>query len=223
MHAHAGVASGDRVWIDSGANYHLGKNLSWFFNYRVLLTPEPITGIAGSASVIGVGDIAFLAKLSGGQTSRFVFTDVLHAPGIVVNLISVSRLDKNGLRITVSNGVARMESKKHTPLAGAPQQEQPLLARRHGRTPSSAAEYVHSLRHTHLLPLILRPNMASQILAAVTEPQKPSESSVLAAKTEPHTASEPYWLQERAMLQRKPIVSQQPSFKTASKHTASMS
>ena len=91
VHAHTGVPSGNGVWIDSTANYHLGKDRSWFFNYRVLLTPEPITGIAGSASVIGVGDIAFLAKLSGDQTSRVVFTNVLHAPGIVTNLLRISR------------------------------------------------------------------------------------------------------------------------------------
>ena len=63
--------------------------------------------IAGIASVIRVDDITFLANLSGGQTSRVVFTNVLHAPGIVSNFIS----DKNGLRMMFCDGVARMELK----------------------------------------------------------------------------------------------------------------
>ena len=55
-----------------------------------------------------VGDIAFLANLGGGQTSQVVFTNVLHTPGIVTNLISVSRFDKNGCKSDAFNIATRL-------------------------------------------------------------------------------------------------------------------
>lgn len=67
-----------------------------------------LTGITGATSVIGVGDIVFLANLSGGQTSQVIISKFMHVPGTYASLLSVSHLDKNGIRTTFSNGVARM-------------------------------------------------------------------------------------------------------------------
>ena len=85
--------------IDSGASQHICGTSDCFASYR------PVTGKAVSIAnghripAVGCGDINVDIQING-RTETGVFRDVLHAPGMAYNLLSVTRLTEGGLNIS---------------------------------------------------------------------------------------------------------------------------
>ncbi|SGY18595.1 BQ5605_C014g07409 [Microbotryum silenes-dioicae] len=87
----------DAFVVDSGATTHMVADRSLFTTYRPTAHTK-IGGIAGGITAIGMGDVAFVANTGHPITLR----GVLHAPGLHVNLLSVSCLcdtDRDGQAI----------------------------------------------------------------------------------------------------------------------------
>ena len=96
--------------IDSGASQHICGTADWFVSYR------PITGksvaIANGHRIpaVGCGDIKVDILLNG-RSETGVFRDVLHAPGMAYNLLSVTRLTEAGLYVHFSGKDCAIRSK----------------------------------------------------------------------------------------------------------------
>ena len=81
-------------WIDSGATVHVTNSLQGFRSTRTTLRSERHIKVANGvqAEVEAVGDVSL--ELVNGFI--LVLRDVLFIPSLHRNLISVSRLDKDG-------------------------------------------------------------------------------------------------------------------------------
>ncbi|SGY77707.1 BQ5605_C005g03703 [Microbotryum silenes-dioicae] len=85
--------------VDSGATTHMVADRSLFTTYRPTAHTK-IGGIAGGITAIGMGDVPFVAQTGHPITLR----GVLHAPGLHVNLLSVSRLcDTDRVRLAFTS------------------------------------------------------------------------------------------------------------------------
>ncbi|KAI0348940.1 hypothetical protein OH77DRAFT_1382055, partial [Trametes cingulata] len=67
-----------------------------FSEYR---TVTPFTGNAArrgaTFQIVGMGDVQILLRM-GGRESVVILKDVLHAPDLAANLISIARIDRGG-------------------------------------------------------------------------------------------------------------------------------
>ncbi|SGY15893.1 BQ5605_C012g06692 [Microbotryum silenes-dioicae] len=89
----------DAFVVDSGATTHMVADRSLFTTYRPTAHTK-IGGIAGGITAIGMGDVPFVADTGHPITLR----GVLHAPGLHVNLLSVSRLcDTDRVRLAFTS------------------------------------------------------------------------------------------------------------------------
>ncbi|SGZ30851.1 BQ5605_C046g12244 [Microbotryum silenes-dioicae] len=89
----------DAFVVDSGATTHMVADRSLFTTYRPTAHTK-IGGIAGGITAIGMGDVPFVANTGHPITLR----GVLHAPGLHVNLLSVSRLcDTDRVRLAFTS------------------------------------------------------------------------------------------------------------------------
>jgi hypothetical protein len=85
--------------IDSGASNHISNLRSSFSQIKRL--PKPIRIRIGNDSIIialKIGSVP-LTTVSGTRTHNIVLTNVLYAPEIGTNLVSVSRLQQKGCDI----------------------------------------------------------------------------------------------------------------------------
>ena len=89
-------------WIDSGATVHVANSLQGFRSTRTTLRSERHIKVANGvqADVEAVGDVS-LELVNG---FMLVLKDVLFVPSLQRNLISVSRLDKDGFGCHFANG-----------------------------------------------------------------------------------------------------------------------
>jgi transposase InsO family protein len=86
--------------IDSGASTHICAQRSCFSSLRPLDQPVQINIADGRAvRALGIGDIA-LDVLCGTEWISNIFKDVLFAPDLKMNLLSVSRLTNDGLVVS---------------------------------------------------------------------------------------------------------------------------
>jgi hypothetical protein len=82
-----------KTYIDSGASHHYFADKSWFDEYTEITPTTGHTASQGSTfSIVGVGNIRALCMVDDGYQS-FTLMNVLHAPDLVANLISVSFAD----------------------------------------------------------------------------------------------------------------------------------
>ncbi|SGZ03915.1 BQ5605_C032g11030 [Microbotryum silenes-dioicae] len=89
----------DAFVVDSGATTHMVADRSLFTTYRPTAHTK-IGSIAGGITAIGMGDVPFVANTGHPITLR----GVLHAPGLHVNLLSVSRLcDTDRVRLAFTS------------------------------------------------------------------------------------------------------------------------
>ena len=98
----------DAYELDSGASHDLSGRKEHFLSF-VPCAPEPVGGISGNLTAVGVGKVAFKARLDGNDTSRIVMHQVLYVPGIRSNLISISRLGKKGYSSTFGKDARIMQ------------------------------------------------------------------------------------------------------------------
>ncbi|KAK2360887.1 hypothetical protein QL285_086105 [Trifolium repens] len=84
--------------VDSGATRHICANRDAFTSYTSVGDEEKFVYLSDSktATVLGKGKI--LLRLTSGKT--LALTNVLHVPSIRTNLISVSLLIKNGVKVS---------------------------------------------------------------------------------------------------------------------------
>jgi len=87
-------AASSEVWyIDSGALWHMTEIRECFSKYQEEKMNFPITmGNKAKCTLVGKGTIVFQTKLG----ERFRATNVLHVPGLGMNLLSVSQLQSKG-------------------------------------------------------------------------------------------------------------------------------
>ena len=92
------VTSITRWAVDSGATRHMCADKNVYTSYKLVGEEEELVymGDSKTPQVHGIGKV--LLKLTSGKT--LALTEVLHVPTIRVNLISVSLLNKKGIRIS---------------------------------------------------------------------------------------------------------------------------
>ena len=92
------------TYADSGASHHYFMDRLDFETYTEI---SPVMGQgAGKDStfqIIGVGSVRKDIVMDG-RWQRVIFTNVVHAPDLTVNLISISQLDAEGVFVQVGNG-----------------------------------------------------------------------------------------------------------------------
>ena len=83
-----------KVWyIDSGASWHMTGFRECFSKYREeKMNFQITTGNKAKCTPVGKGTIAFQTK----SRERFHATNVLHVPGLGMNLLSMSQLQGKG-------------------------------------------------------------------------------------------------------------------------------
>jgi len=93
------------TYADSGASHHYFVDRSDFKDYMEI---SPVTGRgAGKDStfqIVGIGSVQKDVVMDGRQ-QRVTFTNAVHAPGLAANLVSISRLDAEGVFVRVGNGM----------------------------------------------------------------------------------------------------------------------
>ena len=90
--------------VDSGASVHLCNSEHWFTEL-LPCKPERIT-VANNEVLVATrsGTVEFRV-LAGDKFARVSFSGVLFVPGVKVNLLSVSRMDKAGLSVSIGGGL----------------------------------------------------------------------------------------------------------------------
>jgi transposase InsO family protein len=85
--------------IDSGASMHLCNNRQWFADFQPVTDKKVILGDNRTVPALGCGridvDISSFGHKSSGE-----FNNVLYAPALAVNLLSVSKLTEAGLHLS---------------------------------------------------------------------------------------------------------------------------
>ncbi len=104
--ASQGFVDNSILYGDSGASTHFIQNRECFFHYMPLGKTSGSSSKAGATlNIQGIGTIALKLSVSGSQ-NIFTLSKALHCPDILANLISISRLDKEGWFITFGGNQA---------------------------------------------------------------------------------------------------------------------
>lgn len=84
--------------IDSGCTSHVTYNRTSFISYKPLSSPGTLDlGANSHAEIVGTGDICISLNLNG-SASRCLIQNVLHVPKLRYQLVSVSSMEKRGIR-----------------------------------------------------------------------------------------------------------------------------
>ncbi len=86
---------GEELVVDSGATEHMARVREWFSTYTPLVGKKVRQG-DGFLAVEGVGDVPLWWICSDGTEKRVTLKNVLHVPRLFTNLLSTSRVRKNG-------------------------------------------------------------------------------------------------------------------------------
>ena len=102
----AGCVAGHDEWIlDSACSFHICTNRDWFSSYESLQNGDFVRmGDDNPCEIIGIGSVQI--KTHDGMIR--ILKNVRHIPGMKRNLISLSTLDKEGLKYTGSGGVVKV-------------------------------------------------------------------------------------------------------------------
>ena len=102
----AGCVAGHDEWIlDSACSFHICTNRDWFSSYESLQNGDFVRmGDDNPCEIIGIGSVQI--KTHDGMIRTL--KNVRHIPGMKRNLISLSTLDKEGLKYTGSGGVVKV-------------------------------------------------------------------------------------------------------------------
>ena len=86
------------VWIwDSANSRHICHDRSAFSTFHALTNQPPITGLGGSMSAEGEGEIHLTCKSLDGKRQVLILNKVQYMPGAGVNLISQGQIHREGL------------------------------------------------------------------------------------------------------------------------------
>ena len=92
--------NGDYWVLDSGASFHATPHKNYFSNYTQGDFGQVLLGNAHPCKIVGIGNITM--KLPNG--TQWTLNDARHIPDLKRNLISTSKLDKEGYVMTFGNG-----------------------------------------------------------------------------------------------------------------------
>jgi len=98
------------TWIlDSGASEHMTKDENNLRNVKLLSKPIKICIAKAGTTLIAnkVGTI-FCTTMVNGKEIQVTINDVLYVPGLEFNLLSVSKLEANGLTVIFAHGKGRI-------------------------------------------------------------------------------------------------------------------
>jgi len=101
--ANGGPFDADTWVLDSGASQHMTPTYEHLLNYRVIAGRSVRFGDGQEAQALGVGDVQLITEVDG-NAIPVLFTGVLHVPGLVTNLISVSRCVQQGASVAFEDG-----------------------------------------------------------------------------------------------------------------------
>ncbi|KAK4697789.1 putative transposase, partial [Phenoliferia sp. Uapishka_3] len=86
---------------DTGANGNFVDGKDYLFNYSAIFPHQQVgSGFGSGGRAIGKGTLRAVFTLDDGTKTNVSFDDTLHVPGLGVNLISGTKLMKNGLIVT---------------------------------------------------------------------------------------------------------------------------
>ena len=88
--------NGDYWVLDSGASYNATPNKNYFSNYTHGDFGQVLLGNAHPCKIVGIGNITM--KLPNG--TQWTLNEARHIPNLKRNLISISKLDKEGYVMT---------------------------------------------------------------------------------------------------------------------------
>lgn len=88
---------------------HIACHQEYFADYQA--TPGATLNSAGSTAVLGRGTVKIFVDADG-QCKTIVLKDVVHAPGIPHNLISLGQLEAGGNKIKIEEGKLAAKDKK---------------------------------------------------------------------------------------------------------------
>ena len=96
------AAAATSEWlIDSGASQHICASADWFASYQPVTGKSVVIANGQRIPAVGSGDI-HVDVLLNGRVATGVFRDVLHAPAMAYNLLSVTRMTEAGLSVSFS-------------------------------------------------------------------------------------------------------------------------
>ena len=91
------------LFADSGCTTH------FFKSHKVFVNHKPVAKLIGQSSkegtsfmILGIGNVV-IRVINGGKEHTLTFRDALHAPDIMANLISISKLDLAGWHSVFGN------------------------------------------------------------------------------------------------------------------------
>ncbi|KAJ8481821.1 hypothetical protein ONZ51_g5747 [Trametes cubensis] len=98
------------AWIvDSGTTSHVARERRLFVEYTS--TPGRTLHGAGSTPILGQGSIR-MRFVHGGKSTLMTLRNVLHAPGVPYNLLSVGRVEATGHKVEMDGGEIRLRNEK---------------------------------------------------------------------------------------------------------------
>ncbi|UYV66862.1 PDC2 [Cordylochernes scorpioides] len=101
------LTSDEDSWLlDSGATNHVCRNKDRFVDLREV-SSDPIMTASGTTEAKGYGHI-FLQTSIHNESIEIKLNNVLYVPNVRRNLLSVSKIEENGNRVTFRNMVARV-------------------------------------------------------------------------------------------------------------------
>ncbi|UYV73950.1 hypothetical protein LAZ67_11001568 [Cordylochernes scorpioides] len=107
----------DSKLLDSGATNHVCRNKDWFVDLREV-SSDPIMTASGTTEAKGYGHI-FLQTSIHNEIIEIKLNNVLYVPNVRRNLLSVSKIEENGNRVTFRNMVARVFNPENRIIAEA--------------------------------------------------------------------------------------------------------
>ncbi|UYV63078.1 hypothetical protein LAZ67_2003065 [Cordylochernes scorpioides] len=112
------LTSDEDSWLlDSGATNHVCRNKDWFVDLREV-SSDPIMTASGTTEAKGYGHI-FLQTSIHNESIEIKLNNVLYVPNMRRNLLSVSKIEENGNRVTFRNMVARVFNPENRIIAEA--------------------------------------------------------------------------------------------------------
>src|ERR1700759_5862700 len=89
----------EQCWyIDSGATQHMSGDRDAFVDYECISAKAVYMGDNNKQDAVGQGSVKMVLDVSGRQVNA-KFTNVLYVPNLNSNLLSVSRLMKEGFNV----------------------------------------------------------------------------------------------------------------------------
>jgi len=117
--AHATFANANSgEWlIDSGASSHISHDDSHMIDFENSADQEVVLGDGRATEIRGAGNINVLIPSSSNAYLPIKIKNVLHAPGLKVNLLSVARLTDSGLSVAFDTNSCTIKTKAGEVLA----------------------------------------------------------------------------------------------------------